>query len=76
MSDNVASDISKLDVVDNVGLAVGIASIALSVSKLQSTSGLGSAMLIKGSQPCPAMSTVTSAAQPWWKMWGYLLKFS
>jgi len=43
MSDDVASDICKLGVVDNVGVAVGIASIAFSVSILQSTSGSGSA---------------------------------
>ena len=46
MSDDVASDIGELGVVENVGIAVGIASIALPVPELQTTSGLVSAMSI------------------------------
>ena len=70
MSDDVASDFGELGVVENVGVAVGIASIALPVSEMQSTSGLESAMMILGSQPCRAMSIVTSATRPLWKIWG------
>ena len=46
MSDDVASDFDELGVVENVGVAVGIAWIALPVVGVQSTSGLESAMLI------------------------------
>ena len=44
LSDDVASDFGELGVVGNLEVAVGIASIALPVSELQSTSGLESAM--------------------------------
>jgi len=40
LSDDVASDFGGLGVVENVWLDVGIASIALPVPKLQTTSGL------------------------------------
>jgi hypothetical protein len=74
MSDDVASDFGELGVVKNVGVAVGIASIALPVSEMQSTSGLESAMLIQGSRSCRAISIVTSAARAWWKIRELLLK--
>ena len=43
---DVAIDIGELGVVENVGVAVGIASIALPVPELQTTSGFVSTMLI------------------------------
>ena len=46
LPDNVASDFGELGMVENVGVAVGTASIALPVPELQTTSGLESAMLI------------------------------
>ena len=46
MSDDVASDFDLLGVVDNVGVAVGIALIALPVPELQTTSGFVSATSI------------------------------
>jgi hypothetical protein len=44
--DVVAIDFGELGVVENVGVAVGITSIALPVSKMQSTSGFVSTKLI------------------------------
>jgi hypothetical protein len=44
MSDDVDSDFGELGVVENVGVAVGIAPIALPVPEMQSTSGFVSAM--------------------------------
>ena len=61
MSDDDASNTGPLCMAENVGVDVGISSIALPVSEMQSTSGFVSAMLIYGSQRCRAMSTVTSA---------------
>jgi hypothetical protein len=46
VSDDVRSDFGELSVVENVGVAVGIASIALPVPDLQTTSGLVFAMSI------------------------------
>ena len=46
MSVDVASEFGVLGVVENVGVAVGIASIALPVPDSQTTSGLVSAMSI------------------------------
>jgi len=57
-------------VVENVGLDVGIASIALLVPKLQTTSGLVFAISIKGSRSCRMMSPVTLVDWAWWKMCG------
>ena len=68
--DDVASDFGELGVVENVGVAVGIASIALPVPELQTTSGLVSAMSIYGSRSCRTMSLVTLVNWAWWKMWG------
>ena len=45
MSGDVDSCLSYSAVMENVGVAVGIASIAIPVSEMQSTSGLESAML-------------------------------
>ena len=45
MSDKVASVTSDSDMVENVGVAVGISSISHSVPDIHSTSGLESAIL-------------------------------
>jgi hypothetical protein len=60
MSDDVANDFGELGVVENVGVAVEISSIAHPVSEMQSTSGFVSAILIYGSSSCRTMSPVTS----------------
>jgi hypothetical protein len=44
MSDDVVSDFGELDMVQNVGEAVGIASIALPVLQLKTSSGFLSVM--------------------------------
>jgi len=44
--------------------------VAHSVLKIQSTSGLVSAMFVKGSQPCRGMSAVALSTWLWSKMWG------
>ena len=59
MSDDVANDSGELVVVENVGVAVGIVSIALPVLELQTTSGLVSVMSIYGSRSCRTTSPVT-----------------
>jgi len=56
--------------VENVGVANGISLVAHSVLKMQSTSGLVSAMFVKGSQPCRGMSAVTLPTWLGRKMWG------
>ena len=70
LSDDVASDFGELAVVENVVVAFGSASIALPVPKLQTTSGLVSAMSKYGSRRSRTMSQVTCVNRAWWKMWG------
>jgi len=70
LSDDVASDFGELGVVENVGVAVGIFSIAHPVSEMQSTSGFVSAMLKYGSRSCRTTSPVTLVNWSWSKMWG------
>jgi hypothetical protein len=67
--DEIASDFVEMGVVENVGVAVGISSIAHPISKMQSTSGLVSAMLIYCSRSCWTMSPVALVNWAWWKMW-------
>ena len=51
-------------------VAIGISLVAHSVLKIQSSSGLVSAMFVKGSQPCRGMSAVALSTWLWSKMWG------
>jgi hypothetical protein len=70
LSDDVANGLDESGVVENVGVAIGISLVAHSVLKIQSTSGLVSAMFVKGSQPCRGMSAVALSTWLWSKMWG------
>ena len=74
MSDGVGNDIAKSAMVANVGVAVGIASPALSVQKLfplpVSTSGFLSTFPVPDIGRRRAVSAVTYLSRPWSQMWG------
>ncbi len=74
MSGRVGSVISMAGVVDNVGVAVEIASPYVSVQKLLplpgSTSGFVANICIFGVGRCRAMSAVSNSGPAWSKMWG------
>ncbi len=74
MSGRVGSVISKLGVVDNVGVAVEIASPSVSVQKLfplpVSTSGFVADICITGVGRCLAVLAMSYLSRAWSIMWG------
>jgi hypothetical protein len=74
MSDNVGSVIFRLGVVENVGVAVGIASPSISVQTLfplpVSTSGFVADILVSDVGRCRTMSAVSYSGRAWSKMLG------
>ncbi len=74
MSGRVGSVISKSGVVDNVGVAVEIASPSVSVQKLfplpVSTSGFVADICVSGVGRCRAVLAVSYLSRAWLKMSG------
>ena len=74
MSGRVGSVISKSGVVDNVGVAVEIASPSVSVLKLfplpVSTSGIVADICVFGVGRCRAVTPVPYLSRAWSIMWG------
>ena len=74
MSDNVGSDISESGMVQNVGVAVGIVSLTLSVPKFfalpVSTSGFVADISVSDVGRCRTMSALSYSGRAWSKMWG------
>ena len=74
MSDSVGSVIFGSGMVENVGVAVGIASLAVSVQKLFPrpvfTSGFVADISVTDVGRCRKMSAVSYSGRAWWKMWG------
>ncbi len=74
MSGRVDGVISKSGVVENVGIAVEIASPSVSVRKLfplsVSISGFVADICVSGVGQCRAITTVPYVSRAWLKMWG------
>ena len=68
MSVNVGSDISESGMVQHVVVAVGIASLSLSVKKLFLLPVSGPTFWVPDVGQCRTMSTVPCASRAWWKM--------
>ncbi len=74
MSGNVGSDISESDVVENVSVAVGIASPSVSVQKLFPlpvfNSGIVADILVSDVGRCLVVSAAPKLSRTWSKTWG------
>ena len=73
MSDNVGSVVIGSGMVENVEVAVGIASKSVSVQKLiplpVATSGFVADILVSDVGQCRTMSAVSYSCQAWSKIW-------
>ena len=70
MSGNVGSDISKSGMVENMGVAVEIASPSLSVQKLFLLPVYSPPFCVTDVGRCRTMLAVSNPCRAWSKMWG------
>ena len=70
MSDHVDRGISKLGMVENVGVAIDISLLSHASPEIQCTSGLNAAILFLAVGGCRSMSMMLQSNWAWSKIWG------